>query len=625
MGVVFGRDAPPSNANTTDHDYPNGYPCIVVQDYENKRNQPSMLVVKRGDKGKVRAVDAHQRLAGVILTDATMARSRTGYVPLECITIGNRRKAGDLWALITIPSLSIGNTLSPPSLHTASVFGRTLGLLFTRIYENREGLDLPPALASALDTSAKVQGFTEAILKGTQKAGLLHVFETPNFSVWDLKKHGHVLSKGSPNNKGGIYAIIYWDFEDDPMKVIIYIGQTWNFTERWLEGHIPSLDSARRDPSQKTLKHYKLAAKANSRVAVPICYLDGSALRTGAEQAFVSMLKTYSQAAKAFSNVEICNIDEVEEEKLNPDGGKQEKATDIAQQSADLGSSDWRQELTRNARLVDLADAVFRESGWSDGTDNHAFGATLGANFKSPLYESQRTRVPLVKTARGNTVEYRRCKAGAVKSFANGYQIKMDYWRSSSDSSSSSSFHIHKYLLASDPRAPAVGTYFDVVFSRALKGIHPDRYLLVQEVGPRSDHNLALSLSIRFEWDGKDSNRYAMIARDATLVHRGSEYGKGEYREVARVAGIVRWLMQQKSTKDTKYRYGAALLYEVRFLHLDQCFAVTENAGATEEEATPSMSSLDEIEQDIVVRGASTLRRAKVPTCDRCLMMVSIG
>lgn len=368
--------------------WPVNFPFEVKSSFDAK-GVPNTTNLTIGEKGVIRATHGQSNCFIRMPKDAAGNPGKCGWVPEQCLHIGNIRPVTDE------PVIEIADP-QPSALSDKLVFDRnnlltgTVSGLLSMYYEHREDLPTYPDFIEKVFTERQtIKDLTGVIVRGVGRESpemydlLCGTNDRDDFDIWDLLEVGANVEN---SQQSGIYMIIYWDFKDDPSRVHIYIGSTTVTFQARNTGHVGSQN----DPNNKS-RHYKIARQAGKRRIIALCRIknlsSGHEVRL-AEQVFINLFQSASPEVLSFEPHGWSGDEGLDEE---TDGMTRVARYIIHKETASL--------------LAKFSLAVFAESSWRGGVYKYgqAFDVMGGTNFSSPLTEVPHLRHTWIKTVAGES------------------------------------------------------------------------------------------------------------------------------------------------------------------------------------------------------------------------------
>ncbi|KAI1616898.1 hypothetical protein EDD36DRAFT_493319 [Exophiala viscosa] len=347
-----------------------------------------------------------------------------------------------------------------------------------------QGLILPHRLREIVNNQQLLGAFVQKIHNGVNKAGLLWLFNTRQFTIQQLIRKA---KKIGPRTLGaGIYGKCYKDFRMifkgwGPM---LYIGKSVELSAR-MGRH----DNDR--PKIQSSKHYEAANDSTDPTGdnFIVCELDRDDNEMKlVEQIFTSLFNSYHPTMTSF-----------EPEVITAEG-----STDSTRRYGDIEQA---------TIAYKLAMQVFQLTGWTSYCGHASFGVSQGLNRSSPMHEGQdnKTIIWTLSHAPGRMSVYQR-HAFRVTIDDNTATVLKIGWKDSDG-------NITRFGVTVPTKIVKPGTLVYPAIEISEDGPHPAHYAKISALGPLSDWEDARRLAVRvtFYEDGKWQHIYPQSQANATF------------------------------------------------------------------------------------------------------------
>jgi hypothetical protein len=349
-------------------------------------------------------------------------------------------------------------------------------------------------------SGSKIPWITVKVIEGIERAGLVSVFNNPEFTIEELAANAALdCSAMAAQDVAGLYFRFYTEPKaNQPKKdCSLYVGQSWNLHERynnWVVGK----------------QHEELVGRADSVqmralcVPDPIFYGDH---RYIVEQLLTSLLQTYRQ--------------------------------DLLDRVVDVEDFRGNSHQKNCTELDKIATAAANESGWTGAVQRESFwegsyASCAGLNYQSPISESPvYERTVWLRTDGWMPDPDQPSKSIAISNFTREVPRKMTVLtpsgKSSSQAKSFSIFHlqsdvgkgptyqmgISRTLKNYSPDGvewPIDGSFFNITFEvRTDWKPHPFSWARLPLIGPFEDWDRANSWAMSIDWtdaSGQSRSKY---------------------------------------------------------------------------------------------------------------------
>jgi len=431
----------------------------------------------------------------------------------------------------------------------------------------------------------------------------------------------------STDTRASVYAIFYWDFDDDDDKVFVYIGQSTSFGRRQDEHEADAADN----PNSN---HYKARLAARQSKAVILAQCSSAALRDIIEQVFVDLFSASclevlrDSAAEMEEQTDNATV-RVEKETVE---GSAEFEDDNDEEDAEGGDFVERAEVDDTIapaqpaeRTYDRAAArAFREvaleaagnSGWGG-----LQGISGGCNWKSPLGSSNTSKTIWLRSLQPNNyIEYRRPQKAAQPGPDKDRNVIKFV------SKPTPGFNDRKVQLVMSKKNkdwPAGGQYSVVIELSPPGTVHEHRWLTSALDGPMSDSAHIHRLAIRYEYEFTRNGvtylkfQYLKSFNSSTIV----ECSTGARKGYIYASAIIRFLQQQKFSPNAVVPSWMCSFGRARVLSVERDF-LTQTCYLTtprwpEDIAVPTVRPRAEVEH----LHQSKLRTTNVTTAGQTRQM----
>lgn len=538
-----------------DPTWPAGYPFEAIYDFEDRHRGVSM---PKGTKGKVVS-----RSGDWIYVTFPFAKPPSkGWVPFNRLKIGTQ-KYGNTTVTIQMPKFR-GTAQLTAAMNQQSRLRRALDAYFITLRDNVEDLHFLPAwFVERLRSDTARLGMVNSIMSG-MRTTVLNVLNKSNFTIQELRM---ALDPVDPrDSRPGIYTRIYFDFKPGPDGVrplpSQYVGKSKNVGSRET-GHTNIVEDEEKETNSN---HYRKARKAGSYIMGVLCYLNDPQMRTVAEQCFVSLLETYSDAVITFEpKVSLQEPD-------NPE----EIARDTMKYYQDKEAASILQKLARMS---------FQVSGWGGGRSRQSYGTGDGCNWNSPITEREKgERIIWTKMTFEMDKNLEIYSRTPVQVRSDGvrqcrFYVTMEL-PSAATLPTRGTFSPH---IPSHINLPPGTWVFPVIEMTADASPHPFSWCRLPSQGPWYDWDLAKSWALKIEWQDRENERwysYYIVSSSIFEFRTPQLREPGAFNTYSHAIAIFRSLRQLDLSPQGRpqwlYDYGVSRQKVMDFDWLNQRLSVRD-------------------------------------------------
>jgi hypothetical protein len=542
---------------------PQIYGCRINTDFADTSEVPN-IIYKKGMQGQFLGL-SEKGNAQIFIRGVTEGKGfNNRYVPAKFVDKGKRwsEDVND-WRLdVNIITLRFdARNWTSASLPDTTLLGKTVTRLISAFRDSPPPL-LAEKLTSFLD-KANITALSHNFIRGVKDAGLYDVLAKPNgnFSSQELVTAAkYRIDNDHPCDKAGIYVrfhkaspnVVGWE----PNTTYCYVGKSTEFITRF-KSHVHS----------QTV-YGNLTRGSSSLRMIALCIIDVHA-DDGVfylfEQLFVCLLQTYR--------------DDV----------------------IGSGGRDITIDLLKFAQpakhFTDIADEVFRMTGWRGGVRRASFQVARGVNCSSPLteYGTKSDKMLFIRTdvdiKDGSTgvvtpmAFYRRSNPVMVKSHgvANKARNTVYHLKTFINKESSVITFSHATNSKKHPgNVPIVGQPYEFIIEVRKDGTpHPHAWARCPDVGRFENWRQANSFAVRIEWqDARDSGKWKFRYLQATHPYRRlDETEPGSLATYGSAIAFLQYLTHERPNHNHKWIpmvAGAARVLQANYNFMDQSITFTE-------------------------------------------------
>lgn len=534
---------------------------------------------------------------------------KSGIVPSWAIIVGGPRKVGNRKLVHDIPPIKNVH-VSPQQINGNTSFHMAIrGLAFALKNHQQQLPFLSEESRDLLINDNRRNQFVEQFISHINP-------EFARVATGGNPTFGALRSRISPvkypNTNHGIYFRVTSDFPADVHKLPEgYVGMT--ISNEGFAGRLHAHQNVH--PSEQSMQAISVRQSKSCQMYI-LCKTAGSGLYFQLiEQIMILIMGTYgykiTQWIEDIKNNESMAVDDVVR-KMN------------GMESAKL--------------LLDIANSVFRDVGWTPLCSRPSFGISRVLNYESPLRGGPHIdKILWMLTVQpGVKSSYRRSALTATTStstpsihFLNGNTYEAAYPRINKEHSTQT---IYFRRDESYPSTKAeVTIVFEIMHNNAP---HPYTWARLPDFGPYSDWHIANTLAIRIEWQEQGQWKYRYIQKIERAFMKTDD--PGCLRAYSEAMGYIRYLQQvnQERPRGWDMTFGLARVKQVIVDHMTQTVHVQELTPSGRSMPAVTMKTRQDLGNDIRLLGAQNVNipwpadfslvrsgRSQRAHCDACFIL----